>query len=400
MIPERTHILIVGAGIVGLALARELLAAGCDDILVIDKEPILGAHASGRNSGVLHAGIYYAPDTLKARICLEGNFLMKAYCREKGLPILEKGKVIVARDTSELPALEELYRRAERNGARVEMIDEQQLAEIEPNAKTAGKAIYSPYTAQVDPRAVLEQLRQDLTDSGKVSIATRCPLEMVKGTNIALTGLGEVAFERLINAAGAHCDKIARSLGIGQRYRLIPFKGIYRKLKKSAPYTVNGNIYPVPDIRNPFLGVHFTRGIHGDVYLGPTAIPAFGRENYGILQGIDREGWSILLSDAILFGMNPKFRSVALSEPRKYVFSYFFEDARKLVKALSPEHVESCDKVGIRSQLVDWRTKELVMDFLVEADGDAVHILNPVSPAFTCAMALARHVIEQNFSAR
>jgi L-2-hydroxyglutarate oxidase LhgO len=397
MVPERTHTLIVGAGIVGLALARELLAAGCDDILVIDKEPILGAHASGRNSGVLHAGIYYAPDTLKARICLEGNFQMKAYCKEKGLPILEKGKVIVARDTSEWPALEALFRRAKKNGAKVEMIDEQQLADIEPNAKTAGKAIYSHYTAQIDPRAVLEQIRQDLIDSGRVNIVTRCPLEMVKGSNIALTGLGEVAFEKLINAAGAHCDKIARSFDIGHRYRMIPFKGIYRKLRKSAPYTVNGNIYPVPDIRNPFLGVHFTRGIHGDVYLGPTAIPAFGRENYGILKGIDGEGWSILLSDAILFGMNPKFRSVALSEPRKYVFSYFFEDARKLVKALSPDHVESCDKVGIRSQLVDWRTKELVMDFLVEASGDAVHILNPVSPAFTCSMALARHVVQQYF---
>ena len=181
---------------------------------------------------------------------------------------------------------------------------------------------------------------------------------------------------------------------LGHRYRLIPFKGIYRKLKKSAPYTVNGNIYPVPDIRNPFLGIHFTRGIHGDVYLGPTAIPAFGRENYGILRGIDGEGWSILWSDAILFGLNPKFRSVALTEPRKYIFSYFFEDAKKLVKKLEPEHVESCDKVGIRSQLVDWTNKEMVMDFLVESSGNAVHILNPVSPAFTCSMALAKHVVK------
>lgn len=393
MLPDRTHILIVGAGIVGLAIARELVAEGYEDILVVEKEPGLGAHASGRNSGVLHAGIYYAPDTLKAKICIEGNFRMREYCKEKGLPILEKGKVIVTRDPSEWPALEELYKRATENGARVEMIDGQQLADIEPNARTAGKAMFSHFTAQVDPRAVLEQLKQDLIETGQVKIVTRCPLDMIKGSNIALTGQGEVRFEKLINAAGAYCDKIAQALDIGHRYRLIPFKGIYRKLKKSAPYTVNGNIYPVPDIKNPFLGVHFTRGIHGDVYLGPTAIPAFGRENYGILRGIDGEGWSILLSDAILFGMNPKFRSVALSEPRKYIFSYFFEDARKLVKELKPEHVESCDKVGIRSQLVDWTNKEMVMDFLVEASGDAVHVLNPVSPAFTCSMALARHIV-------
>ena len=394
MIHERTNTLIVGAGIVGLTLAREMMAKGFEDILVIEKESELGAHASGRNSGVLHAGIYYSPDTLKAKICIEGNFLMREYCKEKGLPILEKGKVIVARDESEWPALEELYNRATRNGAKVELIDEQQLEDIEPNARTAGKAMYSHYTAQVDPKAVLKQLELDLTDSGKVRIVKKCPLEMIKGSNIALTGMGEVTFEKLINAAGAHCDKIAQALDIGHRYRLIPFKGIYRKLKKSAPYTVNGNIYPVPDIRNPFLGIHFTRGIHGDVYLGPTAIPAFGRENYGMLRGIDGEGWSILWSDAILFGLNSKFRSVALTEPRKYIFSYFFEDAKKLVKKLEPEHVESCDKVGIRSQLVDWTNKEMVMDFLVESSGNAVHILNPVSPAFTCSMALAKHVVK------
>ena len=394
MIPERTNTLIVGAGIVGLTLAREMMAKGFEDILVIEKESELGAHASGRNSGVLHAGIYYSPDTLKAKICIEGNFLMREYCKEKGLPILEKGKVIVARDESEWPALEELYNRATRNGAKVELIDEQQLEDIEPNARTAGKAMYSHYTAQVDPKAVLKQLELDLTDSGKVRIVKKCPLEMIKGSNVALTGMGEVTFEKLINAAGAHCDKIAQALDIGHRYRLIPFKGIYRKLKKSAPYTVNGNIYPVPDIRNPFLGIHFTRGIHGDVYLGPTAIPAFGRENYGMLRGIDGEGWSILWSDAILFGLNPKFRSVALTEPRKYIFSYFFEDAKKLVKKLEPEHVESCDKVGIRSQLVDWTNKEMVMDFLVKSSGNAVHILNPVSPAFTCSMALAKHVVK------
>jgi len=394
MLPQKTHTLIVGAGIVGLTLARELLASGYEDILVVEKEPQLGAHASGRNSGVLHAGIYYSPDTLKARICIEGNFLMREYCRQKGLPILEKGKVIVARDTSEWPALEELYSRAKKNGAKVEMIDEQQLADIEPNARTAGKAMYSHYTAQIDPKAVLEQLKHDLVGSGQVNVVTGCQLEKIKGSHIALTTKGEVSFERLINAAGAHCDKIAQALGIGHHYRLIPFKGIYRKLKKSAPYTVNGNIYPVPDVKNPFLGVHFTRGIHGDVYLGPTAIPAFGRENYGILKGIDSEGLSILLSDAILFGVNPKFRSVALSEPRKYIFTYFFEDARKLVKQLSPDDVEPCDKVGIRSQLVDWTSKEMVMDFLVRSSGNAVHILNPVSPAFTCSMALAKHVVK------
>ena len=397
MLPDKTEILIAGAGIVGLTLARELSIQGCTDIILLEKEPHLGLHASGRNSGVLHAGIYYSPDSLKAKMCLRGNLLMRAYCQERGLPVLEKGKIIVARSVAELPALDELYQRALQNGAKVEMIDEAQLAEIEPNAKTAGKALFSHYTAQVDPKAVLTSLRNELLSSGSVKIITNCRLTGLRASNTVTTSRGDIQFARFVNAAGAHCDRVARMFGRGRKYRHIPFKGIYRKLKKTAPYTVNGNIYPVPDIRNPFLGVHFTRSVHGDVYLGPTAIPAFGRENYGILKGIDSEAFSIAASDLTLFLFNPKFRTVALHEPRKYAFSYFFRDARKLVKNLSPEHIESCDKVGIRAQLVDWDTKELVMDFLVQKDGDAVHILNPVSPAFTCSMELAKQIVQDYF---
>lgn len=400
MLPDKTDILIVGAGIIGLTLARELLARGSEQIVIIEKEPELGLHASGRNSGVLHAGIYYAPASLKAKMCLKGNFLMRAYCREKGLPLLEKGKVIVARSSSEVPMLAELYRRATANGARVEIIDEKQLAEIEPNAKTAGKALFSHHTAQVDPQAVLKSIRKELAGSARARIVTNCRLTGLAGSCTAVTTRGNIAFSRCVNAAGAHCDRVAQAFGLSHNYRLIPFKGIYRKLKKTAPYTVNGNIYPVPDIRNPFLGVHFTRSAHGDVYIGPTAIPAFGRENYGIIAGIDSEGPSIALADLVLFCTNPKFRTVAVSEPKKYVFSVFFRDAHRLVKRLRPGDIEPCDKVGIRAQLVDWNTREMVMDFLVHQDGEVVHILNPVSPAFTCSMELARQIVQTYFQNR
>jgi L-2-hydroxyglutarate oxidase LhgO len=203
-----------------------------------------------------------------------------------------------------------------------------------------------------------------------------------------------------VNAAGAYCDRVAHLFGVGRQYRLIPFKGIYRKLRKGLSHTVRGNIYPVPDIRNPFLGVHFSRDIHGEVYLGPTAIPAFGRENYGIFSGIDREGVSIALSDAVLFFRNPKFRGVALREPRKYSSYAFFRDAARLVKVLSPSDIEPSEKVGIRAQLVDWRTKELVMDFQVIADGDAIHVLNPISPAFTSSMDIADFLVREHFAGR
>jgi (S)-2-hydroxyglutarate dehydrogenase len=394
---ERADVVIVGGGIVGLSIARELASRGARDVLVLEKEDGLGRHASGRNSGVLHAGIYYAPDSRKARTCLAGNMAMRAYCKEKGLPLLECGKVVVAREESEVPVLDELFRRATANGARVEMLDEKGLSEVEPSARTVGRALWSRMTAVVDPKAVLASLREDLTAGGRVRIRTGVEVLGAGGKGAARTTAGEVGFGRLVNAAGAHCDRVAGFFGVGEHYRLIPFKGIYRKLRPGARLTVNGNIYPVPDPRNPFLGVHFTRSVHGDVYLGPTAIPAFGRENYGILAGVDRDAPRIAFEDAVLFFRNAGFRSVALSEPRKYVPAYLHRDAARLVHGFDPAEVEPADKVGIRPQLVDWRTKQLLMDFIVERAGDTLHVLNPISPAFTSSMELARQIVEEHF---
>src|SRR5919197_4037767 len=396
-IVDRASVLIVGGGIIGLTLARELASAGRGDIVVLEKGPEPGRHASGRNSGVLHAGIYYAPDSMKARSCLRGNMLMRAYCKEKGLPLVECGKVIVARSEEEQPVLDELHRRAVANGAKVEFVDERQLADIEPSARTAGRALFSHFTAVVDPKAVLASLRADLEASGQVRVVTGCAFSGLAGPRTAATAQGPIRFERLVNAAGAHCDRVARHFGVGADYRLVPFKGIYRKLKRGAEFRVNGNIYPVPDIRNPFLGVHFTRSAHGDVYVGPTAIPAFGRENYGLLAGVDAEAPRIAGLDARLFFANAKFRSVALSEPKKYVARFFERDAARLVKRFDPSLFERAAKVGIRPQLVDWRTKELVMDFLVEAKDESVHVLNPISPAFTSSMDLAKTIVREHF---
>ena len=398
MLPDRATVLVVGGGIVGLTLARELAAAGRSEIVVIEKEPELGRHASGRNSGVLHAGIYYTPDSMRARSCLAGNRLMRAYCREKGLPLVESGKVIVARSESELPVLDELYRRGTANGAKVEFVDEKQLVDIEPSARTVQKALFAHDTAVVDPRAVLASLREDLERSGQVRIVTGCQFLGLAAPSVAETTLGRIAFERFVNAAGAYCDRVGRPFGVGGEYQLIPFKGIYRKLRKGSTLRVNGNIYPVPDIRNPFLGVHFTRSVHGEVYLGPTAIPAFGRENYGIFAGADSEGASILLAEARLFFTNPRFRQVALTEPRKYVPAFFNRDAARMVKSFDPSEFEGAEKVGIRPQLVDRRTGELVMDFVVQARDGSVHILNPISPAFTSSMDLAKGIRREHFS--
>ncbi len=392
---KTTEIMICGAGIVGLTLARELLARGYKDILIIDKEDEVAKHASGRNSGVLHAGIYYAPGSLRAQSCLSGNFKMKAYCKEKGLPLLETGKVIVAKNKSEISTLHELYTRATANGAKVELIDEEKLSQIEPNAKTCKEALFSHYTAVVDPRAVMKSLYNDLLQSGKVTFMLGTSFITAKKNNLIVTDKGEISCGLFINAAGAYSDQVARPFGFGEGYQLIPFKGIYKKLKKNKADIIKGSIYPVPNIKNPFLGIHFTRGATGDVYLGPTAIPAFGRENYGILAGLDSEAFSIILRDAVLFMKNKKFRSIAFEEPRKYFFKCFFNDAKELVKELSPDDIESTPKVGIRPQLVDIKRNELVMDFLIESDNKSVHILNAISPAFTGSMFFAEMIADK-----
>jgi L-2-hydroxyglutarate oxidase LhgO len=392
---EKADILICGGGIIGLTVARELLRKGFENIVIIDKENHLGEHASGRNSGVLHAGIYYAPDSLKARFCLKGNFMMREYCKERDISLLESGKVIVAKNEEEIPVLEELFQRSLKNGARAELIDESRLKTIEPFAKTLGLALHSPDTAVVDPGKILVTIEADLVSTRKVKILKGVEFSGLKEKNEIITKNGNITYDLFINAAGAYSDRIAHSFGAGLNYKLVPFKGTYKKLKENKSYLVRGNIYPVPDMGNPFLGVHFTKALDGTVYVGPTAIPAFGRENYGILEGLSFEFMEILCRDILLFISNPEFRSVTYSEPRKYLSGYFFNIVKDMLENLDIRDIEPSRKVGIRPQLVDWKNKELVMDFEVLRAENSIHILNAVSPAFTSAMAFAEFVVEK-----
>jgi len=389
-----TEVVIVGSGIIGLTIARELLKRGCEKILILEKESQLGVHASGRNSGILHAGVYYTPDSLKAKSCLRGNMLMSEFCTKNHLPYLKTGKVIVVKSESELETLAELERRARANGASVEMIDEKTLKELEPSARTVKKALWVKNTATVDPRKVLEALAKELESSGKVTIRFNCMFKGVKSSFEIITSCGNVRFEHFINCAGAYCDCVAHAFGLGKEYKIVPFKGLYWKLQRDCVLndTIKGNIYPVPNLQNPFLGVHFSRNIYGDVYVGPTAIPAFGREHYGVISGIDREALQILKANAILFFRHPQFRSVAIHEPLKYLKPFFYKDASALVRGLKPGDLVPSNKVGIRPQLINKNTLSLEMDFVMIKDGNTVHVLNPISPAFTASMDLAEKV--------
>ena len=306
----------------GLALARELKSLEPSaSICVIEKEPVPAFHASGRNSGVLHAGFYYTSDSLKARFTREGNAFWRAYCQERKLPMNPCGKVVVAKNEREMEGIRELKRRGDKNGVDITIIDSRELGEIDPNAKTTGIALWSPTTTTVDPGAVARTLEKDLA-SGGVRFCYGLPYRKNLGNRKILAGETVFSYGTFINAAGLHADRIARDFGFAQDLTILPFKGVYLEYEGERPEDrpVRTNIYPVPDLAQPFLGVHFTIKVDGTVKIGPTAIPAFWRENY---QGFSRFDWQdlreILGWEASLFlGNDFRFRNLALSEIKKY----------------------------------------------------------------------------------
>ena len=397
---ERTDYLIIGAGIIGLTLARQLQERyPGKKILLLEKEPDVACHSSGRNSGVLHAGFYYTANSLKARFTRDGNAAMKKYCRENGLALNECGKVVVACDETELKALYELEKRGKANGVDVRLIDEKELAAIEPNARTFQQALYSPSTATVDPVEVNTSIKNQLLASG-VRICFEEGYGELEGPNTVKTTLGRlIEAGHIINAAGLYADKIARDFGYSKDFVIIPFKGIYLKYTGAeAPLKVN--VYPVPNLKNPFLGVHYTVTVDGHVKLGPTAIPAFWRENY---EGLDNFKLGELFEagsyEALLFLKNSfGFRSLAFEEMRKYYKPFFVGLGQKLVKKLDADGFNEWTRPGIRAQLLNTKTLELVQDFVVEGDAASTHILNAVSPAFTGSFPFTRWIIDSRLS--
>ena len=391
-----TDYLVIGAGIIGLTLARELKQRYPQSrITVIEKEDQVARHGSGRNSGVLHAGFYYTADSLKARFTRDGNRMMQAYVDEKGLAINRCHKLVVATSEEQQQGIHELKRRGDHNGVAVQIVDQHEAAAIDPNARTIGCALYSPTTATVDPGQVCRQLFNDLVALGVRFHFSHGYAARIDDHTIRTRGGMTIATQTIINAAGLYADTIAKDFGVGEQYTIIPFKGIYLKYHGTNP-PARTNIYPVPNLKNPFLGVHYTVTVDGTVKIGPTAIPAFWRENYGGLAHFSfRElseiiGWEsrLYLEDA--FG----FRSLALDELRKYRRSHFVGLAASMVHQLDRDGFDQWSTPGIRAQLLDTTTRELVMDFVVKKGGASIHILNAVSPAFTCSMPFAAWVVE------
>ena len=442
-------VLIIGGGVVGLSVAREVkLRRPGAKITLIEKEASPGEHASGRNSGVIHSGIYYTAESLKARLTKEGNAALVAWCGEKKIPVRRCGKLIVARSEAEHPMLDALVRRGAANGVEVQNLSEGEARKIEPRAKTAGRALFVPSTASVDPRLVVAALAEECRALG-VEIATgtkylgisaappSClsldgrdgraarggegePAPLTRNaahSDLSLEGRGEFAVRTsggdyaagfVVNCAGLYADRVARDFGFSRRYRILPFKGLYLE-SDEPPESLRCHVYPVPSKSNPFLGVHATVEPDGHWKIGPTAIPALWRENYSGLERFDAGELAevALLQLALLFGSKFDFRRLAWEEVRKQSRRKIVSLASQLVD-LPPKphpHAPSPDGEGvsgwkwgvpgIRAQPVDVESKRLVDDFVLEGDGRSLHVLNAVSPAFTCCLTFAKVVAER-----
>lgn len=399
MLPESNSntcdFLIIGGGIVGISIAREIKLRYRDaKVVVLEKESGCGQHASSRNSGVLHAGFYYSPDSLKAKMTCAGNIEMSEYCHSRKIPVLACGKLVVARNSDDLPTMDILLARGKENGVPLESISEEEAKEIEPRVKTYKRAIFSPTTSSVDPVTVLAKMYSDALQEGVIFALG----EQFIG---AETGLVKTSKRRyftgyVINAAGLYADKIAREYGFSKNYRILPFKGLY--LYSDEPVgALRTHIYPVPDLSYPFLGVHFTLTSGQKIKIGPTAIPAFWREQYDGFQNFAiNETLEIVYRQlGLIFSANFDFKTLAITEIKKYTKPHLVDLASELLTGVSVEKYTRWGKPGIRAQLIDIRKRRLEMDFVLEGDSKSLHVLNAVSPGFTCAIPFARHICDE-----
>ena len=389
-------VVVVGAGILGLATARELLQRTPDArILVLERESDIAAHQTSHNSGVVHAGIYYAPGSLKAQLCTEGRGKLYDYCEQHGIAVERCGKLIVALNDEEVVRLDELERRGVENGVPgLRRLTAGEIAELEPH--TAGvAALHSPETGIVDFAAVARSLAAEIRASG-ATIQTGVTVDRLErngSTTIVHTSEGAVPASRAVACAGLWSDRLAVSSGEPDDLRIVPFRGGYLRLRAHAKHLVRGLIYPVPDPSLPFLGVHLTKTIHGDVWLGPTALLAPSRRAYS-LSTVDLEDARSTLTWPGTWRMARKFWRTGLTEMSFAARRRAFISAcAAYVPALQPSDVEA-GPAGLRAQAIA-RDGRLLDDFAFAEAPGALHVRNAPSPAATSSLAIARVIADR-----
>jgi L-2-hydroxyglutarate oxidase LhgO len=388
--------LIVGGGIVGLSISLSLRKRYPDaTIAILEKEKTLAQHASTRNSGVLHAGFYYSPDSLKAKLTVQGNLLLSEFCQENAIPLLRCGKVVVAQQESQVPALETLFDRGQKNGVQVELVTPSELHRIEPLARTVEKALWSPNTGVSDPKLVASAFEKQAR-AAKVEIFTDQKVEKIDDNYVTSSRGEKFGFAHLVNCSGLYADKIAKKMGFGNQYSMIPFIGLYY-YAPSLRGSLKTHIYPTPDPRNPFLGVHFTKTSSDDVKVGPTAIPLLSREQYGFFEGLQISEFAELLVNypKFLFSKAHDSWSLIRTELPKISRTLLLRQARPLSDKINLEAFTKRGRPGIRAQLFDLDNRKLEMDFVVQGDKTSTHVLNAVSPGWTTCISFANHVVSE-----
>lgn len=395
-----SDLIVIGGGIVGLATAYKYQQQFPGrSVLLLEKESELAAHQTGRNSGVLHSGIYYKPGSLKAKNCREGKLAMEAFCQAEGVPYDICGKVIVALSDEELPRLDSIYERGLANGVKCEIISRERLLELEPHV--AGiRAIHVPETGIVDYPMVCQKLAERIVAAGgEIKLGTAALGFKGDGaTTVVETIAGGFAARQVVNCAGLYSDRVAALTGEEPPAKIIPFRGEYFELEPEAAHLVKNLIYPVPDPAFPFLGVHFTRMINGGIECGPNAVLAFAREGYfkstinipELAESLTYPGFLRLAAKYWKMGAGEMWRSVSKRA--------FVRALARLVPEIKAEHLVAAP-AGVRAQAL-MRDGSLVDDFLIESHGNVVNVLNAPSPAATSALTIGDSIVERLAAAR
>jgi L-2-hydroxyglutarate oxidase LhgO len=388
---------IVGGGVLGLAVARQLVLTRPGlAVTVLEKETEVGLHQTGRNSGVAHAGVYYEPGSLKARLCRRGIELLRDYCHDNGVAYQECGKVIVAVDAGELPRLERIAERATANRVPgLRRLGASELREIEPHARGVA-ALHSPRTAIVDFGAYARALAKEVEAAGG-QVRTGAEVRAVSQHDGAVrveTADGEVLeLGRLVTCAGLHADRVAALSGDDDDPRIVPFRGDYYVLRPHRRHLVRGLIYPVPDPRYPFLGIHLTRRVDGEVLVGPNAVLAFAREGYRLSTVDRRDLWQTLTWPGFRAMARQHWRTGAREVWRSASRAAFVGEARRYVPELRPGDVVRGPS-GVRAQAVA-RDGSLVDDFRITTRGRVTNVRNAPSPAATSSLAIAEVICDR-----
>ena len=389
------HLLIIGGGIVGLATALQAARAKvAEHITVLEKDASPGAHQSSHNSGVLHCGLYYQPGSLKARLAVDGIREMVAFCQENGVPHDICGKIVLAVSAGEVSRLKDLHGRGTANGLKgLRWLGPEEIREIEPHACGLA-ALRVPEEGIVDYPAVMEAMVRQLTSLGhevRTNAGAR-KIEVRGNQQIVFTDAGDFEGDYVINCAGLHCDRVARSAGMQPDCRIIPFRGDYWTLSPKGAHLVKHLIYPVPDPTLPFLGVHFTRMINGGIEAGPNAVLAFKREGYRRSAFSLKDSWETFTFPG-LYRFLKRYPGITWSELKNsYSKGVFLKNLQRLIPEISMDHLSPHGQSGVRAQAIH-RDGSLLMDFSIEQRPGQLHLLNAPSPGATASLAIGRYLL-------